>query len=323
MGSLARLFILLLVAALVAATALGGWYHRALNERGPLTIDTPFVVEPGTGLMKLSYQLKRAGALDQDRVFRLAGRLEGAAPRLKAGEFLMPAEASARDLLTLFQEGEPIQRFVTFAEGLTSAQIVRQLNAAPGLEGEITSIPPEGVLLPETYSYTWGESRRAILRRMEMAQTDLLDSLWPTRADDLPVTSPAEAVILASIVEKETALAAERPLVASVFLNRLRKGMRLESDPTIIYGLTGGEPLGRPIRRSEIRSETAYNTYVIKGLPPAPIANPGAAAIQAVLNPEPSDFLFFVADGEGGHAFAQTLAEHNRNVARWRALADR
>jgi UPF0755 protein len=184
----------------------------------------------------------------------------------------------------------------------------------------VTLAPAEGSLLPETYSYSRGEARDEIITRMQAAHRAALDELWAGRAKDLPFATPEEAVILASIVEKETGLADERPRVAAVFVNRLRRGMRLQSDPTVIYGVSGGEPLGRGLRASELRGETPYNTYVIRGLPPTPIANPGKAALAAVLNPPQTDELYFVADGTGGHAFAKTLAEHSRNVARWRQI---
>jgi len=195
------------------------------------------------------------------------------------------------------------------------------VNTTEVLTGDITRLPPEGRLLPETYLVDRGTSRQAVIDRMEAAQDALIADLWPNRADDLPFDTPEEAIILASVVEKETGIAHERPLVAAVFVNRMRRGMRLQSDPTIIYGLTQGEPLGRGIRRSELDSTSnPYNTYQIDGLPPTPIANPGREAIAAVLNPPDSAYLFFVADGTGGHAFSETYAEHNRHVARWRRI---
>ncbi|MEM6650198.1 MAG: endolytic transglycosylase MltG, partial [Pseudomonadota bacterium] len=205
-------------------------------------------------------------------------------------------------------------------EGLTTRQIIARLKEAPMLVGEVTIELKEGDLLPETYSYQRGDNRDSIIERMKEAHDDVLAVLWETRAEGLPLDTPEEAVILASIVEKETGIAAERPRVAGVFINRLNKGMRLQSDPTIIYGLTGGEPLGRGIRLSELRKETPYNTYVIRGLPPTPIANPGRDALAAVLNPLETNDLYFVADGTGGHVFATNLAQHNRNVAKWRRI---
>ena len=235
--------------------------------------------------------------------------------RFTMGEEEVPAdfERVANEAGTVFR--------VAIAEGATSWQIYTALNAISELGEDATAIPAEGSLAPDSYEFTPGDSVQGILDRMAAAQVRILDAAWETRADGLPVTTKEEALILASIIEKETAVADERPLVASVFVNRLRQGMRLQTDPTVIYGITGGEGiLGRGLRRSELDRETPYNTYVIAGLPPTPIANPGAAAIAAALNPADSDYIFFVADGTGGHAFAETLAEHNENVARWRQI---
>ncbi|MBB4660131.1 endolytic transglycosylase MltG [Parvularcula dongshanensis] len=253
-------------------------------------------------------------------LFRFLARYRALAPSLRAGEFEIPQGASLDQIVRTLRDAKPLLRFVTVPEGRTTAQVLRIVEAAPVLEGEVTLAPAEGALLPETYAYERGEPRDAVVRRMMEAHDAALAELWPGRAEGLPIDTPEEAVVLASIVEKETALAAERPRVAAVFVNRLNKGMRLQSDPTIIYGLTGGEPLGRGIRLSELRGETPYNTYVIRGLPPTPIANPGHASLAAVLNPAETDDLYFVADGTGGHVFSSTLAEHNRNVAKWRRI---
>ncbi|TCM86608.1 endolytic transglycosylase MltG [Rhodovulum steppense] len=210
---------------------------------------------------------------------------------------------------------------VTLAEGVTSWQVVEELKSADFLDGEVADLPAEGSLAPDSYEVQPGMARSDLVAEMQRRQAAILDDLWARRADDLPITTPEEALILASIVEKETGVPDERGRVASVFVNRLRQGMRLQTDPTVIYGVTQGrEPLGRGIRQSELRRETPWNTYVIDGLPPTPIANPGRASIEAALNPDDTDFLFFVADGTGGHAFARTLAEHNQNVARWRQI---
>ena len=217
---------------------------------------------------------------------------------------------------------EPGTRYrVALAEGATVWQIVEALKQAPFLSGEIESLPPEGMLAPDSYEVAAGADRGELVARMVAAQEARLAEAWANRAEGLPYETPLEALTMASIVEKETALAEERPLVASVFINRLRKGMRLQTDPAVIYGVTKGQGvLGRGLRQSELRAETPYNTYVIAGLPPGPIANPGLASIEAALHPDESDYIFFVADGTGGHAFAVTLAEHNRNVARWRQI---
>ncbi len=207
----------------------------------------------------------------------------------------------------------------TLAEGLTSHEIVALVEQAEALEGAVEAVPSEGSLLPETYHYARGDRRGDLVVRMSRARDELLRVLWPGRAPNLPVATPEHAVVLASIVEKETGVAGERPLVASVFVNRLQKGMRLQSDPTVVYGLTGGTgPLGRALTRKDLQAPSPNNTYLNRGLPPGPIANPGRAALEAVLNPAQTAFLYFVADGSGGHAFAKTLAEHNRNVAKWR-----
>ena len=240
---------------------------------------------------------------------------------MKAGEYEFPAEASISQVLSILRSGRAIIHKVTVPEGWTSAQVVERVNAHEALIGEIEDIPPEGTILPDTYVFQRGVERNVLLARMRDAQAALIDDLWEERASDLPFDTPEEAVILASIVEKETAVAEERQEVAAVFVNRLRRGMRLQSDPTIIYGITNGEQaLDRPIRRSDIDEETPYNTYRIDGLPPTPIANPGRESIAAVLQPGSTDHLYFVADGTGGHAFARTLDEHNENVRRWRQM---
>jgi UPF0755 protein len=275
----------------------------------------------GAGLITIANQLESAGVIEDALVFRAWVTIDGGDRDLRAGEYAIPAGASMLDIYAQLREGNTIQYFVTAPEGRTSAQIVRILNENAVLTGEITDIPAEGTLLPETYSFHRGDTRQHILDRMRADQQALIEELWPNRAEDLPFDTPEEAIILASVVEKETGVAAERPLVASVFVNRLRRGIRLESDPTIIYGITGGEPLGRGIRRSELdNDENPYNTYFVDGLPPTPIANPGRDAIAAVLNPPDTDYLFFVADGTGGHAFAATYREHQRNVANWRRI---
>lgn len=227
------------------------------------------------------------------------------------------------EALAKLVEGDTVVRKVTVPEGLTSTEIVALINEAEGLSGEIESVPPEGSLLPETFHFTYGDPRNALIERMQADMKRLLDGLWEGRAEDLPISTPEEAVILASIIEKETAVAGERPQVASVFVNRLNRGMPLQSDPTVVYALTDGEgPLGRPLTRQDWKVDSPYNTYANSGLPPGPIANPGRESLEAALQPAETEFLYFVADGSGGHAFAKTLAEHNRNVAKWRRIRD-
>ena len=287
---------------------------------GPHGEDKRVILKRGASLQSVAATLVEAGTLRSGLMFRLYVRLKGQAGVLKAGEFDLPARANMPSLLQVLVRGEVVLHPITFAEGLTSRQIILQLRRQDVLDGSV-EIPAEGSLLPETYNVPRGMSRAALVRQMQQAQKRAMDELWPKRQKGLPVKTEREALILASIVERETGVAEERPLVAAVFTNRLRKKMRLQSDPTIIYGIVGGQGnLGRPIRRSEIRRKTPYNTYRINGLPPTPIANPGRASIAAVLNPADSEALFFVADGTGGHVFAKTLAEHNKNVRRWRQI---
>lgn len=323
-GGAATVFLRLLVMGLFIAVIAGAVIvfelNRRVSEPGPLEEPAVLWIERGNGVQTIATKLEEMGAIEDDRLFRLAGRIDALAPDLKAGEFEIPAGASVKDIITLLKEGDAVLRFVTVPEGRTSRQVIAIINAADMLEGELVDPPAEGSLLPETYSYQRGDDRSSIIDRMQTAHDEVLAELWPGRAEGLPFDTPEEAVILASIVEKETGVAEERPRVAAVFVNRLRKGMRLQSDPTIIYGLTGGEPLGRGIRQSELKKETAYNTYVIRGLPPTPIANPGRDALAAVLNPAETDDLYFVADGTGGHVFASTLRDHNENVRRWRQV---
>ncbi len=312
-----------LAVLLVAGTSVGGFYYAKdqFERPGPTDSDTVFLLERGTGLNATAAQLEASGLISNALIFRLALQVTDRAGSLKAGEYLIPGAASMDEIANILQEGKSILHKLTVAEGLTSWEAMQIIAADPVLVGEPPELPAEGALLPETYLFTRGASRADIVAEMEAAHDEVVERLWDERAENLPISNIEEAVVLASIVEKETGVAAERPRVAAVFINRLRRGMRLQSDPTIIYGITNGQgPLGRPIRRSEIDRKTAYNTYQIDGLPPTPIANPGEAAIAAVLNPPTTNELYFVADGTGGHAFATTLAEHNRNVAKWRRI---
>ncbi len=305
----------------VAAFGVGGYlgYREALKP-GPLKDEATVLLAQGSSVSAIAHDLEDAGVIRYPELFTAVVRVRGAENDIKAGEYEIPAGASVNDIIDQLIEGKSILHYFTAPEGLTTAQILRLVAADDILTDELTLSPDEGALLPETYAYTRGESRDDMVQRMASAQGNLLDEIWEARATELPFATKEEAIILASIVEKETGVAAERPRIAAVFVNRLKRGMRLESDPTIIYGLTQGEPLGRGLRVSELRGETPYNTYVIRGLPPTPIANPGAESIAAVLNPAETDDLFFVADGTGGHAFAKTNREHERNVAAWRQI---
>ncbi|MEM9810926.1 MAG: endolytic transglycosylase MltG [Pseudomonadota bacterium] len=315
-----KILLLFFLGILALGSALSFEVVRRLSAEGPLAEEAVIWIERGNGLETVTDKLSEREAIRSKKLFFLYGRATGLAGDLRAGEFMLPANASMHDIAETLRTAKPILHYVTIPEGRTVAQAFQIIEADPVLDGVISLKPEEGALLPETYSFHRGDSRDSVVEQMMAAHDVLLEELWPQRADDLPFETPEEAVILASIVEKETAVAEERPRVASVFVNRLRRRMRLQSDPTIIYGITGGEPLGRGIRQSELRGETPYNTYVIRGLPPTPIANPGAASIAAVLNPADTNDLYFVADGTGGHVFASTLREHNANVAAWRRI---
>ncbi len=310
----------------VAILALAGggasfWVYAGFTKPGPLSRDVVVVVEPGSGVGKIAADLARRDVISDPFIFRLGARFLSDRKPLKAGEFLFPARISSREAIQLLQVGKTVVRRVTFAEGLTSQEIVRQLLMTQGLTGTIENVPAEGALLPETYHFSFGDVRTDVLERMATDMDKLVQQLWDVRDAGLPLKTAEEAVILASIVEKETGLASERKRVAGVFMNRLRKGVRLQTDPTVVYGLTKGKgPLGRSLTRSDLKSDTPFNTYLIKGLPPTPIANPGYKSLEAVMHPMETDDFYFVADGRGGHLFARTLAEHNRNVARWRKI---
>lgn len=322
-GALKSIILFLLFLGLIAVAALGAGGYFAYKEAtrpGPLAEDAVVMLAPGKTVADIAEILGEAGIIRHTALFEAAVRARKAQAALKAGEYRIPAGASVMEIIDLLVDGKSILHYFTAPEGRTTAQILRLLEEDPVLTGDITLAPNEGELLPETYALTRGESRNDIIRRMAEAQEETLDALWEARALELPISTKEEAVILASIVERETGVASERPRIAAVFINRLKRGMRLESDPTIIYGLTKGEPLGRGLRVSELRKKTPYNTYVINGLPPTPIANPGKDAIAAVLNPAETEEIFFVADGTGGHVFASTLRDHNRNVAQWRRI---
>ncbi|MEM9285682.1 MAG: endolytic transglycosylase MltG [Pseudomonadota bacterium] len=313
-------FLALVLVAMSAVAGAGVFGYKQLTDEGPLAEEQVLWIQRGNGMETVTTKLVEMGAIENERVFSLFAKATDLGAELRAGEFAVPPGASMLDIAEIIKSAKPILHYVTVPEGRTVAQAFAIIEAEEILGGEITLEVREGELLPETYAFQRGDTRDDVVQRMVNDHYTLLEELWPQRADDLPLNTMEEAVILASIVEKETALAEERPRVAAVFVNRLRRRMRLQSDPTIIYGLTGGEPLGRGIRQSELRGETPYNTYVIRGLPPTPIANPGRESIAAVLNPARTSDLYFVADGTGGHVFAATLREHNQNVAEWRRI---
>jgi UPF0755 protein len=315
-----RRFLILLI--LLGAVGFGAveLANLAWQRPGPLSQPGVILIAPKTGSHGIAQQLQAAGVVANALVYEGEIHIQGQAAKVKAGEYAVPAHASMADVTAIMVLGKSIQHKITIAEGLTSGMAYKLVAENPVLVGEAGPEPEEGALLPETYLFTRGTTRREILARMEKAGSKFLDQQWAARGNGLPFATPGQAVILASIVEKETALPDERRHVAAVFLNRLRQGMKLQSDPTIIYGISKGYPLGRPILESEIGGETPYNTYVIQGLPPTPICNPGKDSLAAVLKPEDSDDLYFVANGKGGHVFASTEAEHVRNVEAWRAI---
>jgi len=314
-----RLFILSFLAG--ALLLIGGavWFLGSWTSAGPAKQPTPVIIAEGSSLTSAAAQLEKAGALASADAFRLQARLLGGSKPIQAGEYEVPARASPAQILSLLQSGKTLQRFVTIPEGLPSIMVWERLMRAPTLTGSVP-VPEEGSVLPDSYSYRRGESRAAVLKRMQDAMTKELDALWAKRKPTSVVKDKREAVILASVVEKETGKPSERRMVAGVYSNRLRQGMKLDADPTVIYPITKGKPLGRRIRRSELQANNGYNTYAMAGLPIGPIANPGRESIAAVLDPAPTEALYFVADGTGGHIFANTLAEHNANVQKWYAI---
>ncbi len=290
---------------------------------GPSTTTTNFLVRPSTGVAEIAEQLERRGLISDSRIFRIGVRAYDMDSGLKAGEYEIKAGASMREIMELLESGKSVLASLTIPEGLTVEQAFQRIAENDALVGEMPAeLPPEGSLIADTQRFTRGAERKQIIEKMLADQKRLVDGIWARRVSDLPIADINEFVTLASIVEKETGRADERSRVAAVFINRLNKNMRLQSDPTILYGLFGGKgrPADRPIYQSDIEKPTPYNTYVINGLPPGPIANPGRASLEAVANPSKTKDLYFVADGTGGHVFAANLDEHNENVARWRAF---
>lgn len=319
--SLASGFLSFLLVVLVASVfGVIAALHK-LKEPGPLAADKVVYIPPRSDFLEIISQLDREGVIANPTLMQLATVIEGKFGKLKPGEYAFKKNISLREVIDEIASGRQVMHSLTIPEGLTSEQIVERLKEEALLTGVVTETPKEGALLPETYKYPRGFPRARLLTKMQEDQRKLLDSIWAKRSPDLPLRTPYELVTLASIVEKETGKEEERPRVAAVFVNRLRKGMRLQSDPTIIYGLVGGKAtLGRSILRSEIDKWTPYNTYAIDGLPPGPIANPGRAALEAVARPAATRDLYFVADGTGGHAFSTSLDEHQRNVSHWRRV---
>ena len=318
-------FVLLLM-LVVGATAYV--FDSQVEGPGPLERAKTVVIPKGEGTHEIAARLEREGIISDRRLFiagylwtKLAAGLEGGKPvQLKAGDYAVKQNASIRQVIDLLSEGKTMSYRVTIPEGLTSHQIIERLKADANLSGEIEAVPAEGALLPETFVVERGTARQVIVDRMQAESRKLLEKAWAQRKKDLPLKSLEEALVLASIVEKETGRNDERDRVAAVFLNRLKLNMRLQSDPTILYGLSGGKTVwSRPIQKNEISQKTTHNTYAIDGLPPTPICNPGRAALEATLNPADTKELYFVADGSGGHVFAETLKDHNANVQKWRA----
>ncbi|MER8443465.1 endolytic transglycosylase MltG [Mesorhizobium sp. M1066] len=317
-------FVISSVMLVVLAAGVAVYFGKQeFTEPGPSANGDTFLVKPNTGVQDIADQLERRGLISDARVFRLGVRAFGNDSALKAGEYEIKPRASMRDIMELLKSGKSVMYSLTIPEGLTVDQALQRIAEETALSGDMpATTPPEGSLATDTLRFTRGATRQQMVDKLLADQKKLVDDVWERRAPDLPLANVEEFVTLASIVEKETGKGDERSRVAAVFLNRLAKGMRLQSDPTIIYGLFGGKgkPADRPIYQSDIQKQTPYNTYVINGLPPTPIANPGRAALEAVANPSKTADLYFVADGTGGHVFAATLDEHNENVARYRAL---
>lgn len=316
-----RSSLLLVTLLIIVVAATLGWGINRFNAPGPSPRDVTLVLAHGTGVRGIARQLETSRVIFDSRLFRIGVRLSQRSRDLKAGEYVFPARISSKATVDLLVSGRTVVRRVTIPEGLSSAEIVEILGATAGLVGVVDKVPDEGSLLPETYHFSYGDRRHDVLKRMERGMRETLAALWPGRTQGLPFSTQREAVILASIVERETSLDSERAHVAGVFVNRLRRGMRLQSDPTVAYAISLGRTrLLRPLTRADLKIDSPFNTYKVNGLPPTPIANPGRASIKAAISPLATNNLYFVADGSGGHAFARTLREHLRNVAKWRRI---
>jgi UPF0755 protein len=325
------LFVTLFTLSVVLVCGAVLWGSYEYRKAGPLAETMELEVPPGSGLRGVAALLEEKGVTAYPTLFVIGATLQGKAAQIKAGEYEIPAHVSQQDLLNKMVAGDVIRRQVTVREGLTSYEVVELLKTVPDLNGDVAALPPEGTLLPETYTYRKAEARADTIKEMQGGMEKTLAELCPTQPCwPAPLTSLKDVVTLASIVEKETGVPGERTRVAGVFLNRLKQGMPLQTDPSVIYAITGGKnkndgqgPLGRRLLSKDLEIDSPYNTYKYAGLPPGPIANPGKASIEAVLHPELHEFLYFVADGSGGHIFAKTLAEHNKNVAEWRKIRNK
>lgn len=329
-----RAFLSLLATAFVLIILAGGFLFYAYNlyaSEGPLKDKATVVIDRGSGVSSIAHRLENENIIHNAFIFKVAARLTGQQSRLKAGEYEFEPYQSMESVLQKIAAGNIVVRQITFPEGLTSFEMVRLLNdnedLTNGGENKIEDLPPEGSLLPQTYRYEKGDTAQDIIERMKISMDKVLNEAWESRRSDLPITTKEEALILASVIEKETGKPEERETVAGVFVNRLEKGMMLQTDPTVIYAITKGKhknegkgPLGRRLLTKDLQIDSPYNTYKYVGLPPTPICNPGKASIEAALNPEENDYIFFVADGTGGHVFAKTAAEHERNVREWRKI---
>ncbi len=314
-----RAGILIILLGALALLLAGAWFARGWSGAGPLAEQARITVPEGASLRFMAGRLEADGVIRSADLFRLGARLFGNEASIKTGDYHVPARASAAQVLAILQSGKSIPLLIMIPEGMPSILVQERLLANEDLVGDV-DVPAEGSVLPDSYGYERGEKRLAVLARMQAAMTRFLDEKWPGRSAASPVKSRGDALTLASIVEKETAVPAERTTVAGVYANRLRLGMRLQADPTTIYPITKGKPLGRRIRQSELQAVNGYNTYAMAGLPVGPIANPGRASIEAVLHPADTRALYFVADGKGGHIFADSYAEHQANVEKWYAI---
>jgi len=311
----------ILAVLLVAAGGAVGYAYHQFTKPGPLEKPVAVVIPKGATVTVISDRLKQSGVIDNRFIFRTWVRLYRTRTKLRAGEFEFPKGTTQRGAMNILISGKQVLRRFGVPEGLTTYEILERLAKHEPLKGSITVKAGEGELLPDTYFYTLGETKDQMVQRMRDAMRKAVNEAWAARQKGLPIKTKEQMIVLASIIEKETSVAAERRRVAAVFVNRLRKGMKLQTDPTVIYGLTEGKgPLGRRLLLRDLKAKHPYNTYVIDGLPPGPIANPGLASLKAAVNPIVSKELYFVADGTGGHAFAETLREHQRNVAKWRRI---